>query len=446
MTTLRKILKSNSIDEMCTNIPYSFLEWLACILISLFFINSNLKLIVTIIGSPSTNGDFYLYYWHNYNYWCLILGLITLLIYLRKCILEDKAIKLLSLIKSNPIFFLLALFCLLMTISTIANGFPEYSLFGYTYRREGLFGHLSYVVYFLLGAVILKKIHTNFIFKTFYITASINIIATAIDYALLDKKYNLAQGIAVFANANHYGYYLVVAAMFFALHFVNENKKSKKISSILMFIITIFVLLINDTFGCQLALFVGILFTFTIYLIAQKKYIPYVFCTMVIIPITFMIGYVFSNTIHDNINRNFSVFSYNVESIKEEHNDSTGRKNLWKHTLGYISEKPLLGFSADGTHDRLIEDTNCSGRVHNEFLHYAVCFGIPAAIIYIIFIFLIYLRGLKYKNSLTDINLTALCLAFTYLTSSFVGNTMHYTTPLVYIMLGLGYYSSNKLK
>jgi hypothetical protein len=59
--------------------------------------------------------------------------------------------------------------------------------------------------------------------------------------------------------------------------------------------------------------------------------------------------------------------------------------------------------------------------------------------VYVAAIFMIYLRGLKLKVYLTNMNYVGLCAAFAYLASSFMGNTMHYTAPYLFIALGMGY-------
>ena len=54
-------------------------------------------------------------------------------------------------------------------------------------------------------------------------------------------------------------------------------------------------------------------------------------------------------------------------------------------------------------------------------------------------------QRLKKKKQLTDMNYAGLCVAFAYLASALVGNTMYYTAPFLFIALGMGYVKNREM-
>ena len=76
-------------------------------------------------------------------------------------------------------------------------------------------------------------------------------------------------------------------------------------------------------------------------------------------------------------------------------------------------------------------------RPHNIILQIASFVGIPAAFVYIIIIFKIFLSSLK---NLKEKNIFVIGIFFTgicYFISSMFGNSMFYTSPYFMIILGL---------
>lgn len=87
-------------------------------------------------------------------------------------------------------------------------------------------------------------------------------------------KYNRA----IFNNSNHYGYYLCISSMLCVGLFIKEKNLYFKVISLLGFILTTFMLIVNNTFGAYLGVMIaiGLLFIFNIaqYILAQIKQSP----------------------------------------------------------------------------------------------------------------------------------------------------------------------------
>ena len=96
----------------------------------------------------------------------------------------------------------------------------------------------------------------------------------------------------------------------------------------------------------------------------------------------------------------------------------------------------------EGISDQLNSECQID-RPHNEFLQYIIFFGIPGLLLYIAGIMSVFINGLKHKKKLDIYTIACIVAAFDYLFSSFFGNTMAYTTPFFFIILGLSYYQEN---
>ncbi len=445
MDTIKKIWKSKTLNELMINIPYRALEWCAFIIISIFVLNPTVKMIISLFESDIVDSLFW-GYWHEYNYYILFYGIFIIILYIIKLRIDNHLEINIKVLKEHPTILLFLILGLLMILSTIVNGFPEYSILGHPYCSEGLFGHLSYIIYFFL-ALLCSKGHRSLFYIIFGVTSSLNILTTTFDYIFLDCHYNFVLGSTIFSNSNHYGYYILVTMIFFGMLSITSKKKIQTLLFILMYMLTLGVLLLNNTFGCQVALVVTLVFICIVFSIYKEKFVPITLLLVIAFFVTCFIGYIFSDNIHKNIDNNLSQFSNDLNALSgNEHESSTGvaRKKLWEKTIEHIGQKPLLGFAADGAEKKLARETRIDGRCHNDYLHYAVCFGIPAGIIYIVANFLVFLRGLKNKTKLNNLHLVGLTCAFAYLVSAAVGNTMYYTAPLLFIMLGFGYYKTTK--
>ncbi|MCR5098300.1 MAG: hypothetical protein K6B14_05055, partial [Lachnospiraceae bacterium] len=109
-----------------------------------------------------------------------------------------------------------------------------------------------------------------------------------------------------------------------------------------------------------------------------------------------------------------------------------------------INNNPVFGLGMEGIRARGYWVYVGNARPHNEFLQYALFYGIPAGVLYFSGCLSAFLHDLKYKNELDGITVTFLVVAFGYLVSSFFGLTLYSTAPYLFITLGLGIYSNKK--
>ena len=64
------------------------------------------------------------------------------------------------------------------------------------------------------------------------------------------------------------------------------------------------VLIMNDTWGCQLALFMGIIFTVIVYSVGKGKFQPRVLVLLVAMLLTFVLAYFSNDRLRENIDTN----------------------------------------------------------------------------------------------------------------------------------------------
>lgn len=446
MNSIKKFMKSKTPAEAIDNISFNAFNIAAFVLMLVFICMPVCKLVYDI-----TLVDIFPVPWSKYNLYVLAIGLIFLILYVIKIVRMKKYRSVGEFFSRNRAFALFGVFIILMIISTAVNGFTHLGLFSTPYRREGLFGYMSYFVYFSLAYISCNRKLIRAFFCIFTGSASVLAIFPMIDFFSKFDRFSIGGADYLFYQYNHYGYYLLMSMITAAMLFITEKKLSLKILFIIEFAIAVFGLLINDTFGCQLAAIVTLIFIAIVYSLHKGKFKPITLFPIAVFAFTALLGCIISNGIKTYVINNYFQFTVDTDALTngfDEDAYSTGisRIRLWKYTLSYISEKPLLGFAAEGTGERLYTDVGNdigngigNDRCHCEYLQYAVNYGIPAAIIYIAGIMTVYLRGLIRRKQLSEFNLIGLCVGFAYLVSAVVGNSMFYTAPFLFIMLGFGY-------
>ena len=353
-------------------------------------------------------------------------------------------------LKDNPIVILFSIFVLLMIVSCVINGINEMTIYGDYYRRESIYVYIGYVVYFFLVVNIRNiKIKKSILYSLIITSAPTSLIYVI--YMLSQKTvFKFANNMAAFSNSNHAGYYLVVVSVVTMIASIVCENKFVKTYSFVAYLINVEGLLVNNTLGAQFGFILSIPFSIIVLALTRKKYalLPLIYfglALLLLYPIN-----VFDNELYKSIVSSYTTFYSDVDVITNTPELMTGaegtkRIKLWGCTINHISKRPLTGYGIDGTKDMLMKEVGpMDDRPHNEYLYYAVSFGIPTAIAYLSCIFTIYFRGLFHKKELMDYNLIGLIGGFGYCVSAFFGNTMWYTAPFLFILLGYGYFKGNK--
>ncbi|GEM_PF-899312 len=333
--------------------------------------------------------------------------------------------------------FLFFLFAIGIILVTKIRGANKYDLTGHPYMRESIYSYITYpLVYFFCGMFVSSSGMKRGLLYTLLISAMpLNILALVHEW-ITSIKYYVGEGgaYAVFHNSNHYGYYLVLVILSSAILFVYEKKLGWKIFNALSGILGTMVLIIDNTLGAYLAVLLVLIF-FIIYCFWKDKEYRWLavgaFCGFMLI--TFIMG-----IWYDTVTSSFTRLFIDIGEIAADPSkaDSAGseRWKLWKGTVQHIGESPLLGFGVEG-----LLDTYEIGTPHNELLQYAEFFGIPVMLLYTAAVTVIIVTIMKNSTKLSKMTLVCFCVSVGYLISSMFGVQIYYTTPFIYIFLGLTY-------
>lgn len=438
---LRKIIKSKNLREMFENVKFIHIELLAFISIFLY-LASPVSQIISCLFSNIIYGVVAVYYETILvaNRIAGILGTVAIILFIGKNIFAGYKFR--DLVKNNIPMVFFSIFIILMFISTCINGFTEIALKGEIYRRESIFNYMEYfcIYFFCTSFIDSRKLKATaeylFIICSIIlgIVSIVHINITPVQNFI--NAYGTSGGLGnIFHNSNHYGYYLAMAISLSGSLFVLEKNKVLKVLCMINYIINIYVLSENNTFGAFVACLFGMIFYIIVMYICNKN-------INILSVVVFVIFIAESALFSDNLKNNILVLFGDLNNIiaDNEKADYAGTKRwkLWELTCKYISEKPFFGFGVDGIYDRLYNEFE-EYRSHNEFLQYASFFGIPAGVMYVCGVFSVFLKGLKHKHELDCYTIPAIITAFTYLVSSFFGNSFFYTAPFLFIFLGLGF-------
>lgn len=439
MTAFKKVMKSKTVKEAVCNVPDGFFNFMSSFLIFAFMLNPLLIMIRKQFLSFVPDSS------NSINRITLMIGIPLLALFAARHLFLGEKLNVKLFLKSNLPITLFFAFGAVMIVTTLINGHFDITLFGNSYRDEGLFGFLSYILYFILVIMNSNPKHKKVWIYTF--AASSSIVSASVIYECYAHGTHTID--FIFSHYNHLGYYLVTAFGVSAmLVLVSEKVWQKAIFAVSGFM-TALALIANDTFGCQLAAVAGVIFICVMYSITKSRFKAVTLVPAAILVAAVVFGYVTSERMNDLISANILQTANDSQAIvhgREEAEFSTGvsRMILWEMGMDYIIEKPLTGHGADVTGEEMETLSNDSDRCHCEYMNYAISFGIPAVLLYIAAVFAVYLRGLLVKRRLTDINLIGLGAAMFYLISAVVGNTMYYTAPFLFILLGMGYFRESE--
>ena len=246
-----------------------------------------------------------------------------------------------------------------------------------------------------------------------------------------------------FYNLNHLGYYITVCTMLVSTMAVKAEKLMPKILWSAYSVYCFFIIIMNDTFGCYLAIFAALVAILVIVLIKLKEKTAKV-CINAALPLILFIcvNIVFFIACPDDnpITKNFRTLGKDVktiattENIEEEHAGS-GRLEMWLATVDMIKERPILGYGPDNLKAHYVERDVTLDRAHNEPLERAVATGVPSALIYyaaIILAIIVYFRSKKWYDTTY---FASFITVVGYLVSSLFGVQLFYTGGFFFIFL-----------
>ena len=99
-------------------------------------------------------------------------------------------------------------------------------------------------------------------------------------------------------------------------------------------------------------------------------------------------------------------------------------------------QKPILGYGAENLEVEYAKYNINQDRPHNLIIQLATTSGLPGLLLYISGIGLILFRGLKRLKEDDNTYIAVYFTVIAYLISAMFGNSMYYTSPYFFILLG----------
>lgn len=351
-------------------------------------------------------------------------------------------------LKKNPLFIIFSITVMLMFVSqfyNMNNGWnasffdtPDFI------RAESFVMQYSYFVVLLFaGSQVRLEKHKKFLLRS-QLIISVLVVVCAFIYWKSDAPSFIFSGFewgftAFFNNRNYYGYYLAVFTPLSGAMFVYDKNMVWKVMALVSFIANTIGLALNDCTGAWAGAFFAIIFIIITHLIIEKKVNIE---ALILLPL-FIISLYITGHINGTFEANMSVFGSDIIKIATNADGAeaagSGRIQLWTAAIDVIKGDPLFGIGFEGVYVREYVGAPYMTRPHNEFLQYAMFYGIPMAVMYFAGCIGIFIRALRKKKYLDGATLACLTAAFGYLVSSFFGLTVHSTTMFLFVFMGMGY-------
>ena len=378
----------------------------------------------------------------NYNILklCTLLICSFLLIILLLC--QYKNLKIDK--KDICIFIFLGFVC----ISTFLSSDISKSLFGEENRYEGFLMFVAYACIYLASKKYFKfeKI-TEFSNILFIVSMLIGILGIFQNYIIAeDLKPLFSKGIcSTFGNSNFFGSFISLILPITMCFFILKGNRKGFLLALVMF----FNMLSSGTRSAWVAF--GVIALLGIcYLIKQKNKTYYKRFFQLLL--CFILIFVFilvdpKSVMKDKFAQMKNDFNASLHDGLDG-NMGSGRIEIWEMTLKLIVQKPVFGCGTDNL--QLGLSTNCTenfnqfvsrtltipDKAHNEYLHIAATIGLPALIVYLIFISMILWKRVRHMlNDSTSFVISLILIS--YLVQAFFNISTIGVAPLFWMILGL---------
>lgn len=340
--------------------------------------------------------------------------------------------------KNNAYDIAFIFMLLLAFVSVLNSGDAKTAFMGHWFRQSGFRSYLIYASMYICGKNIIKQRTRMNIYLVFGIVATLQNI-------LLITKYSGYYGsmTGAFYNRNHSAYFITMAIFSIAGLILMDKRICVKVAGTVMYLLNIWCLIINNTFGCYLAVVAGLVFLAAMLLLREKRLNRMV----ILLAVYFVAVSAWTDYKTNIISDNFGITTNDLGKIAKGDEDAggagTGRWELWVNAAKYSVKNPLFGCGPDRlsqirkkTVNENTEDGNLS-EPHNEYLQYAAEIGFPAALCYITGLVMIFISGIKRLKKSDNSLIYDGTIVFAYCVSAFFGVVMFYTAVFFFFILGM---------
>ncbi|MBQ3665876.1 MAG: O-antigen ligase family protein [Lachnospiraceae bacterium] len=448
--TFEKLKKCKNIKEIYEVLPPAFYETGSAIMICLVLLMIVFET-VTRYMTRHQSLDQMIAYFNNVGYVMIIFAIMTVII--KSVGVGNSGVK--AYFRNNKQDLLFLLFLSYALMATLFSKDKNTAFFGDWYRNCGLRTYFIFAAIYICGKNIRYQQKINNRIKQ-YIYGGFLIVCTIQNLLFITKYLGyFGSKTGAFYNTNHSAYFMTIAICA-GIGYISESRNMViKIVGVVFYTVNISCLILNNTFGCYLALIFAFVFMIAISLVKTKKIkLEIMICIFLFIAVSIMI-----DQKSGIVSSNFGVTANDVAVISSEEGDignaGTGRMKLWIDNMKYVKKHPVIGCGPDciteinidqygndvETED--VQDLNGNEDItflrepHNEYLQFAGEIGPAASFAYVLALVLIFLKRIAKIKNTDDSVVYDGGAVFGYCVSAFFGVVMFYTEVFFFIFLGM---------
>jgi O-antigen ligase len=305
------------------------------------------------------------------------------------------------------------------------------------WRGEGYLTYIAYFAIYFCAYIAADEKSFAKVFELFsFVSYYAGIIGLLVEFDVIYVSSNNEIHASIFANGNHYGYYLAIALIAAAYHFLASARSRKVLHGIGLFIIS-FSFFLSQCRGAWLAGTISLI-AFSVFMLIRRDRKPLAALTPIFIALAALVltRFVYPG-FADRMGSIVRDVNLIIKSDPSRIYTGTGRWLLWITGLKLIPAHPIFGYGLDNLSAPILSYAiDYTDRVHNEYLNYIVTIGIVGALAYFVFVFKIMITYLKKVITIDFFSFAIFCTAACYLASAFFGNTTPYVTPYLFMFLG----------
>ena len=313
----------------------------------------------------------------------------------------------------------------------------ETAFLGEMYRYEGLLTIISYYLLILNSKSIKQEKYKKNIIKLFLIMGIFQSI-----YAILQSYTSLSfirrhsisyMAMGLCSNPNFFGSYMVMQLLLIGYIYIYNSKKRY----LLIYILFAIALYAAESTGPVVSVVIALIFSVFVIPKKYKKILKLIVILLLTFSLTdWSLKYVQTHKYEKEIIQSYDISS-EVKTILKTPPEKigNGRLKIWKNSIPIVKKYWLIGCGLDNFGNAYPNYGSIRiDKAHNVYLQIAVTNGIPALILFLGLLFIIFLKGIKCKNSL----LIPIYMAFIgYSIQAFLNISVIDVAPYYFIIIGL---------
>jgi len=313
----------------------------------------------------------------------------------------------------------------------------EKSFFGEMYRNEGLLTILSYYFLLLNAKSIKNEKYKNNIVKLFIILGIFQsvyaILQSYTDISFIGRYFVGYMAMGLCSNPNFFGSYMVMEVLIIGYMYI-YNPKRRYLCIYTLFGLALY---LAESTGPVLSVLITLIFSMFILPKKLKK----IFKLIIILLMTFVFAdlslkYVQNNKFETELIEGYDI-SADISTILETPLEEvgSGRLTIWNNSLPLVKKYWLVGCGLDNFKNAYpnIGDLKYD-KAHNVYLQISITNGLPALILFLVLLFIVFIKGIKLKNNF----ITPIYMAFIgYSIQAFFNISVIDVAPYYYIIIGL---------